>query len=79
MNCILKIEEFTDEQCIELFQELLAKRIKLGTAYVQDPESGILTHQFLVMTCGEERLHSASEPLALPLMPVVAQNKVTIN
>ena len=73
-----KIKKLTDQQCIDLTLELIATRVKIGLAFVTDPETGILTHQVLVLTCGDSRLQSPPEEMAVPLMPVVPK-KETIN
>lgn len=74
----MKIKKMNDMQCLEAFQELLATRIKLGTAYISDPESGVLTHQLLLITCGDIKVQSSPEPIVVPLMPVVPKNE-TVN
>lgn len=68
----MKIKKMTDGQCMEIFQKLIASRVKLGTAYVSDPDTGVLTHQLLLITCGEISVQSSPEPLMYPLMPVVS-------
>lgn len=74
----MKIKKLNDKQCLEVFQELLATRVRLGTAYIADPESGVLTHQLLLITCGDIKVQSAPEPLVVPLMPVVPK-EATVN
>lgn len=74
----MKIKKMNDTQCLELFQELLATRVKMGTAYIADPETGVLTHQLLLITCGDLKFQSSPEALVVPLMPVVPK-KATVN
>lgn len=74
----MKIKKMTDAQCLATFSELLATRVRLGTAYVSDPETGVLTHQMLLITCGDQKLQSAPEALIVPLMPVVPK-EATVN
>ena len=74
----MKIKKMTDEQCLETCQELLATRVRLGTAYIADPETGVLTHQLILITCGDIKVQSAPEPLMVPLMPVVPK-EATVN
>jgi hypothetical protein len=74
----MKIKKMTDEQALAAFSELLATRVRLGTAYVSDPETGVLTHQLILITCGDLRVQSAPEPLVVPLMPVVPK-EATVN
>lgn len=64
----------SDEKCLKLFGELLATRIQLGTAYISSKETGLLTHQLLVIKCGEMEVQSVPELLAVPLMPVIPDN-----
>lgn len=74
----MKIKKLTDQQCLDFFQELLATRVKLGTAYVADAETGVLTHQVILITAGDIKVQSAPEPLTVPLMPVVPK-ETTVN
>lgn len=73
-----KIANMNNSQALKLFTELLATRVKMGTAYVSDPETGVLTHQLLLITCGDLKVQSAPEPLVVPLMPVVPK-EATVN
>ena len=76
----MKIKKLTDQQCLDFFQELLATRVKLGTAYVADPDTGVLTHQVLLITAGDIKVQSVPEPLAYPLMPIIdISDSVTVN
>lgn len=76
----MKIKKMTDEKCLEVFQELLGSRVKIGTAYVGDPDTGVLTHQVLLITCGDLRVQSAPEPLAYPLLPIINKDdNITVN
>lgn len=74
----MKIKKMTDAQALAAFSELLATRVRLGTAYVSDPETGVLTHQLLLITCGDLKLQSSPEALVVPLMPVVPK-EATVN
>ena len=74
----MKIKKLTDQQCLDFFQELLATRVKLGTAYVADAETGVLTHQVILITAGDIKVQSSPEALAVPLMPVVPK-EATVN
>lgn len=74
----MKIKKLTDQQCLDFFQELLATRVKLGTAYVADAETGVLTHQVILVTIGDIRVESPPEPLIVPLMPVIPK-EATVN
>ena len=76
----MKIKKLTDQQCLDFFQELLATRIKLGTAYVADPSNGVLTHQVILITAGDLKVQSAPEPLLYPLLPIINKDdNVTVN
>lgn len=74
----MKIKKMTDAQALATFSELLATRVRLGTAYVSEPETGVLTHQLLLITCGDLKVQSAPEALVVPLMPVVPK-EATVN
>lgn len=77
---IMKIKKLNDKQCLELFQELLADRIKIGTAYVTDEQTGVLTHQVLIITAGDVKVQSAPEKLRYPLLPIINNdNNTTVN
>lgn len=76
----MKIKKLTDQQCLDLFQELLATRIKLGTAYVADAETGVLTHQVILITSGDLKVQSKPEQLMYPLLPIINKDdNVTVN
>jgi hypothetical protein len=66
----MNLSEMTDEQCMDSFQEFLKERVKLGTAYVTDEETGLLTHQILVIEIGELMAQSTPEELTYPFQPI---------
>lgn len=66
----MNLNEMTDEQCMEVFQDLIRERIKLGTAYITDPATDLLTHQFLVIECGNLMAQSTPEKLSYHFQPV---------
>jgi hypothetical protein len=66
----LNIEKLTDEECLALMLELLATRVKLGTAYIKDEASELLTHQVLLLHCGELKTQTAPNKLSVNLLPV---------
>lgn len=68
----------TDTDCLGVMQELLASRVRVGTAYTQDFDTGVLTHQMLTLECGDLRAVSAPEPLIQQLMPVFEPQR-TVN
>ena len=59
----IKTKKFTDEECMDLFIELLKTRVAVNTGFVMDKENGNITHQVIQITCGE--LKSVSEPQPL--------------
>lgn len=67
------IEDFSDEECMEIFLALLAERVIINTGFLKDEESDNLVHQILQVHCGD--LVSVSEPevLAVPLRPATGQ------
>lgn len=76
----LKIKKMSDEECLSKFIEMLEKRITINTGFVKDPDTEILTHQVLKISCGEYVTISEPEPLDVPLKLATAQEQgVTIN
>lgn len=75
----MNLSEMTDEQCMDTFQEFLKERIKLGTAYVTDEETGLLTHQILVIECGDFRAQSEPEQLTYPFQPIGYEETRVLN
>lgn len=71
----MNVSEWSDEQCLEVIGELFAKRVQVGSAYVQDKETGILTHQIMVYECGDLRMRSAPSKLSQPFMPIVVEKE----
>lgn len=63
-----KIEKWSDEECLEHFA-LFLNRIEIASQPVQNSETGLITHQMLVIQCGEKAV--ASMPLAFewPMQP----------
>lgn len=66
-----QMENISDEQALIILQQLLATKLKIGMGYIPNPETGILTHQVLLIKVGELALESAPELLNVPFMPVV--------
>lgn len=75
----MNLSDMTDEQCMDTFQEFLKERIKLGTAYVNDEETGLLTHQILVIECGDLRAQSEPEQLSYPFKPIGYEETRVLN
>lgn len=67
------IEAASDEECMEVFLELLAKRVTINTGFVFDDEEKTLTHQILSITCGELQSVSTPEKLEVPLRPATGE------
>ena len=75
----MKIKKLSDEQCLNLFLELLKDRVELNTHFVVDDE-GNLTHQIIALSCGEYATTSQPEPLEIPLRPCTgAEQGATVN
>lgn len=68
---IIDTTELDDKECVAIVLELLRDRIQIDTAFVQDFASGILTHQVLILRCGDEETASSPEPLSTPLVPAL--------
>ena len=63
----MKISKMNDKECIDKFTEMLEERVSVTTSFLQNKESGILTHQILQIECGEEQRASQPQLLANPL------------
>lgn len=62
------IETSDDERLLHLFVRF-TERVNLGTIPVQDKNSGLITHQVLIGTCGEYMFESNPVQLMYPLQP----------
>lgn len=67
MTLTEQILELDDKACLDLFLELIKKRVSLRVGYTG--EEGVLTHQYLAISCGEYEGMSAPERLPIPLLP----------
>ncbi len=76
---VIDTSHYSDNYALSIMNSLLAKKVKLGVAYIQDPDSGVLTHSFVVLSAGELKSSSDPEILPYPLMPVFNSSNVTIN
>lgn len=57
-----------NEKTLQSFMKLLVTGVvEIGISYVQNPETKLLTHQYLVVTCGDRQTMSAPEELTPPL------------
>ena len=63
-----KIKELSDKDCLSLFIDLVKDRVQLRIGYSQD-ETGLLTHQAIIIECGEFEGMSSPERLTVPLRP----------
>lgn len=70
----MNLKKMTDEQCLTKFIKFLDDRVSIDTIFIQDPDSGVLTHQILKITCGEYATVSQPQPLEVPLTPATAQD-----
>jgi hypothetical protein len=59
------IEDADDEECLSMFSEFF-ERLDIGAKFVEDQE-GLITHQFLVVRCGEKVLVSDPDEFDWPL------------
>lgn len=70
-NNTVDFSQYDDRQILELFFSMIEEgRLNLGVAYVQNPETGYLTHNYLVATSGELSLSSAPDELTSPFVVV---------
>lgn len=63
-----KIDEGTDEDVLNAFCEFF-RRVDITTDLVQDNESGLITHQVMVIRCGEKVIVSAPLAYEWPMQP----------
>lgn len=63
-----KLEKWTDEECLENFAKFL-DRVGISANFIQT-EEGILTHQVLIIQCGDEVVVSDPMPMDWPLQPL---------
>ena len=59
------IEEGTDEEVLSLMGKFL-DRVNVGAKFVED-EEGLITHQILVLQCGEKVIVSEPDEFEWPL------------
>ena len=62
-----------DDEVMQLFIEMLNTRVGLNTAFVQDNDTGNITHQVVRITCGELVSMSSPELLEMPMRPALAE------
>ena len=67
-----KISKMSDEECLKRFIEFLETRISITTGFIPDEDTGVLTRQFLKITCGDHASFSQPELLPVPLVPASA-------
>jgi hypothetical protein len=63
----MKIKKMSDEECLSKFVEFLEERISITTNFVVDPDTDLITHQLMVIKCGDLATMSHPEQLELPL------------
>lgn len=72
---IKKLDKAEDEECLEMVLALL-DRVSIATAFVPD-DTGVLTHQIMVIEAGDKRFTSVPQEMEIPL--IVANTGGTIN
>ena len=60
-----KIEKWSDEECLEEFSKFLT-RVGISSSFIQT-EEGLLTHQMIVIRCGDKVITSDPQELDWPL------------
>ena len=63
----LGVSEWTDEQCLGVFLNLLKDRVEIGTGFLVTEPSNFITHQVIEIKCGELTTSSGAEALEIPL------------
>jgi len=69
----------TDEECLQAVLNLLETRVSIETSFIINPDSNLITHQVLKITCGEYTTVSQPEPLEVPMKLVGTLPSTTIN
>lgn len=69
---IMKLKKMNDEECLNKFLEFLDTRVSIDTKFVVNDE-GNITHQILVIACGEFMTVSQPQPLEVILRPAMAE------
>lgn len=59
------IEDSTDEECLALISKFF-DRVDIGAKFIED-EEGLITHQLLVLQCGDKVIVSDPDEFAWPL------------
>lgn len=67
------IADMNDEECLAKFIEFLEERVSVTTGFIQDRETGNITHQVIQVQCGEFVSVSAPEPLEVTLRVATAE------
>jgi len=65
MSFAEKISTWSDDKCLEAATALL-ERLELDTRFAMD-EDGLITHQMLLIGCGDKVIVSDPKPLDWPL------------
>lgn len=63
-----KIDTWDDEDCLKAFIQFFP-RVEIGTEPIQDPNTGLITHQVMTIRCGEKGTFSAPLAFEWPLQP----------
>jgi hypothetical protein len=64
-----RLDSWTDEECLFNLSKFFT-RCHMTTEFVQDNESGYITHELLLVLCGDKVIPSAPIPLDWPLQPI---------
>lgn len=76
-NVAIDFSKYDDRSLLELFWGMVEDgRLNVGVAYVQDPETKFLTHNYLIVSSGELSITSAPDELENPLSIVTTEKTV---
>lgn len=75
------IEDMTDQECMDAFQEFLQERVQLGVQYHSENSDTVITHSQMTIRCGDIESRSDKIALAYPLLPLIGAKELeqTIN
>ena len=59
------LNKWTDEECLENFVQFFS-RVKFITQFIPD-DDGVITHEKLIMVCGDKALTSNAQELEWPV------------
>ena len=69
-----RLENWTDEECLFNMSKFF-KRCQMTTEFVQDNNNGYITHELLLIICGDKVIPSEPIPLEWPMQPAALSDE----